>query len=382
MSDAPAPVPFNRPCIAGRELYYIAQAVVKDQHISGDGRFTRLCSAFLEEALGAPRVLLTTSCTHALEMAALLLDLGPEDEVILPSFTFVSTANAFALFGARPVFVDIRPDTLNMDESLLEGLLTDRTAAVVPVHYAGVGCEMDAIGEISRRRGIPVVEDNAQGILARYRGRCLGTFGSLGALSFHETKNFHCGEGGALVLNDPALVERAEIIREKGTDRSRFFRGEVDRYTWVDRGSSYLPSDVLAAFLYAQFEARDAITAARRRVWEAYGEGLADWAKTADVRLPFVPPHCEPSFHMYYLVCPTSRARDGLIEHLARRSIHSVFHFLPLHLSRMGQSFGGRSGDCPVTEDISQRLVRLPFYNDLVPGDQERVIEAVKAFVP
>lgn len=372
-------IPFNRPCLAGKELLYVAQSV-EHGHCAGDGPFTRRSCELLERDLGVRRVLLTTSGTHALEMCALLLDIGPGDEVILPSFTFVSTANAFVLRGARPIFCDIRPDTLNLDEALLPGLISPRTRAVVPVHYAGVSCEMDAILEIAAAHGITVVEDNAHGLFARYRGRYLGTFGALAALSFHETKNFTCGEGGALIVNEERYVERAEIIREKGTNRQRFFRGEVDKYTWVDLGSSYVLSDLLAAFLYGQLEQRARIQAARRRIWERYFSGLQDWAAHEGVRLPLVPPHCEQAYHMFYLLLPTPTARDRLIAHLRERGILSVFHYVPLHLSEMGARFGGRIGQCPVSEHVSERLLRLPFYNDLTEADQADVIEAVRAF--
>lgn len=372
-------IPFNRPCLAGKELLYVAQSV-EHGHCAGDGPFTRRSCELLERDLGVRRVLLTTSGTHALEMCALLLDIGPGDEVILPSFTFVSTANAFVLRGARPIFCDIRPDTLNLDEALLPGLISPRTRAVVPVHYAGVSCEMDAILEIAAAHGITVVEDNAHGLFARYRGRYLGTFGALAALSFHETKNFTCGEGGALIVNEGRYLERAEIIREKGTNRQRFFRGEVDKYTWVDLGSSYVLSDLLAAFLYGQLEQRARIQAARRRIWERYFSGLHDWAAHEGVRLPIVPPHCEQSYHMFYLLLPTPAARERLIAHLRERGILSVFHYVPLHLSEMGARFGGRTGQCPVSEHVSERLLRLPFYNDLTETDQAEVIEAVRAF--
>jgi dTDP-4-amino-4,6-dideoxygalactose transaminase len=363
----------------GNELQYIAQAVAYG-HVSGDGLFTKKCHALLEQTLGVPKVLLTTSCTHALEMAALLLDLHPGDEFIVPAFTFVSTANAFALRGARPVFTDVRPDTLNLDEAQLEQLITPRTRAIVPVHYAGVACEIDQILAIARQRGVPVVEDNAHGLFGKYKGRMLGTFGVLAAQSFHETKNIGCGEGGALVINDPGLIERAEIIREKGTDRSRFFRGLVDKYTWVDLGSSYLPSELQAAFLYAQLERWPQIQESRQRIWNRYHAGLHDWAESRDVRLPTIPPHCEQAYHMFYLLLPTLELRQGLIAHLKERSIQAVFHYLPLHLSRMGRHFGGREGQCPVTERVSDQLVRLPFYNDLTPADQDRVIAAVREF--
>ena len=370
-------IPFNRPCLAGNELQYITQ-VIEYGHTSGDGAYTRKCQLLLEQALGVPRVLLTTSCTHALEMAALLLDIRPGDEVIVPSFTFVSTVNAFVLRGARPIFIDIRPDTLNLDETRLERLITPRTKAIVPVHYAGVGCELDAIMEIAERHDIAVVEDNAHGLFGKYKGKYLGTFGCLATQSFHETKNFTCGEGGALLINDPQYIERAEIVREKGTNRSRFFRGEVDKYTWVDIGSSYLPSDILAAFLYAQLEAREQIQVKRRRIWEYYYEHLRDWAQEHGVRLPIVPADCEQSYHLFYLLMPDLKARTRLISHLKERGILSVFHYLPLHLSPMGERFGGKPGDCPVMEDISDRLVRLPFYNDLTHEDQDQIIEAIQ----
>ena len=369
-------IPFNRPGLEGNEQAYMLQAIANG-HISGDGPFTRRCHTLLEELLGVPKVLLTTSCTHALEMAALLLDLRPGDEVIVPSFTFVSTVNAFVIRGATPVFVDIRPDTLNMDENLLEGLITPRTKAILPVHYAGVGCEMDAIMAIAGRNDVPVVEDNAHGLLGKYRGRYLGTFGALATQSFHETKNFSCGEGGALLLNEPRYIERAEIIREKGTNRSRFFRGQVDKYTWIDVGSSYLPSDLLAAFLYAQLEAREGIQSKRRRIWDCYYERLQDWAEDHGVRLPVVPPHCEHPYHLFYLLMPSLQHRQALIEHLRGRGILSVFHYLPLHRSTMGRRMAGRESECPVTEDVSDRLLRLPFYNGLTEADQNRVVEAI-----
>lgn len=370
-------IPFNRPGLAGPELDLVAEAVASGR-ISGDGAFTRRCQELLERELGVPRCFLTTSCTHALELAALLLDIGPGDEVIVPSFTFVSTANAFALRGARPVFADSRPDTLNLDEERLAALVTRRTRAIVAVHYAGVGCAMERVGEVAAAHGLAVVEDNAHGLFGRYRGRWLGTFGALATQSFHETKNFTCGEGGALLVNDPALVARAEILREKGTDRSRFFRGEVDKYTWVDVGSSYLPSDLLAAFLAAQLEAREAVQARRRAIWEAYRDGLADWAEEQGVGLPVVPDDCEQAYHLFYLMLPSLDARTALIDHLRAREIHAVFHYVPLHLSAMGRRFGGRPGDCPVAETAGDRLLRLPFFNGLRADEQERVIAAVR----
>jgi len=372
-------IPFNRPALVGNELAYMRQAV-ENMHISGDGPFSHRCQAYLESELGIPKALLTTSCTHALEMAALLLDLQPGDEVIIPSFTFVSTVNAFVLRGVRPVFIDIRRDTLNLDESRLEALITPRTRAVVPVHYAGVGCEMDTICEIAARHGLAVVEDNAHGLFGKYKGRWLGTFGELATQSFHETKNFSCGEGGALLINAPQLIERAEILREKGTDRSRFYRGQVDKYTWVDLGSSYLPSDILAGYLLAQLEQRERIQSSRRRIWETYQAELAGWAERQGVQLPCVPAHCEQSYHMFYLILPSLDRRQALIAWLKEQGILSVFHYQPLHLSEMGRRFGGRPGDCPVTEWAGDRLLRLPFYNDMSESEQARVIDALRSF--
>jgi len=372
-------IPFNRPALAGPELDYVADAI-RSGHASGDGEYTRRCQELLERILGAPKALLTTSCTDALEMTALLLDLQAGDEVIVPSFAFVSTANAYVLRGARPVFADVRPDTLNLDETALEGLVTPRTRAMVVLHYAGVACEMDPILEVAARRGLAVIEDNAHGLFAAYRGRPLGTLGCLAAQSFHETKNLHCGEGGALLINDPRFIDRAEILREKGTDRSRFFRGEVDKYTWVDVGSSFLPSDILAAFLFAQLEARERIQARRRRIWERYREGLAAWAERNGARLPSMPAHCEQSYHMFYLLLPSLDRRQALLAHLKSHGILAVFHYLPLHLSEMGRKLGGRPDACPVAQDVSDRLIRLPFYNDLTDTDQDEVIGRVSEF--
>jgi dTDP-4-amino-4,6-dideoxygalactose transaminase len=372
-------IPFNRPYATGKELDYIRAAITTPK-LSGDGSFTARCHQLLEQSLGIQKALLTTSCTHALEMAALLLKIGPGDEVIVPAFTFPSAANAFMLRGAKPVFVDIRADTLNIDESQIEQRITARTKAIFLVHYAGVGCEMDTIMTIARRHGTGVVEDNAHGLYGKYRGQYLGTLGQLATLSFHETKNFSCGEGGALLINDAQFNQRAEILREKGTDRSRFFRGEIDKYTWVDIGSSYLPSDLMAAFLQAQLEHRDQIQAMRQQMWETYARELASWAEANGVRLPIVPAECEQSYHMFYVIMPSLESRQALISHLAGFGILAVFHYLPLHLSPMGLRFGGRHGDCPVTEDLADRLLRFPFFTGMTSSEQTQVIDAVRAF--
>jgi len=370
------PVAFNKACLAGSEHRYIAQAIA-NAHISGDGVFGKACESFLEAEIGVQKALLTTNCTHALEMAALLVDVQPGDEVILPSFTFVSTANAFVLRGARPVFVDVRPDTLNIDEELIEQAISDRTKAIVVVHYAGVSCEMDVICSIARRHGIPVIEDNAHGLFGRYRGRFLGTFGVLATQSFHETKNFTCGEGGALLINEGTLREQAEIIREKGTNRTRFYRGQVDKYTWVSTGSSYVPSDILAAFLFAQFEAKDRIQQERKSIWERYDTALRPLAEKQRLAVPHVPAHCDQAYHMYYVLLPDLEQRQGFISHLKARSISAVFHYTPLHTSEMAVSIGADKVQCPVTERVSDCLVRLPFHNGLTQGEQERVIAAI-----
>jgi len=371
-------IPFNQPSLQGPEDDYIREAFDK-KHISGDGTFTRRCHDVLERELGVHKALLTTSCTHALEMAALLLDLQPGDEVIMPAYTFVSCPNAFALRGALPVFCDVRADTMNIDADLIEGLITPRTKAILVVHYAGIACEMDKIVEIASRRNIPIVEDNAHGLFGSYRGQRLGTFGALATLSFHETKNFTCGEGGALLINDLNLAERAEIIREKGTNRSQFFRGQVDKYTWVDIGSSYLPSDILAAFLFAQLELRDHIQSVRKGIWDNYDKALAAWATSNGIMRPTVPAECEQAYHMYYLLFPDLEERQRFIAALKSAGVQSVFHYLPLNRSGMASRIGAERS-CPVTESVSDRLVRLPFYNSLTAVDQTKVIEAVLSF--
>jgi dTDP-4-amino-4,6-dideoxygalactose transaminase len=382
MSLAPtaiAQIPFNRCLPVGQELEYIQQALTSGV-LAGDGHFTRKCHEWLQEHIGAPGALLTTSGTHALEMSAMLLDMREGDEVIVPSFTFVSTINAFVLRGAKPVFADIRPDTLNLDEQLLSSLITPRTTAIVVVHYAGVACEMDSILTTASHAGVPVIEDNAHGLFGRYKGRYLGRFGALAAQSFHETKNVACGEGGALLLNDASLLEPAEILREKGTNRSKFFRGQIDKYNWVDIGSSYLPSELVAAFLFGQLEVWETIQSRRKHIWEAYRAELEGWAASYGVRLPLIPEHCEHPHHTFYLLLPTLELRQAFIAHMKARGITTPFHYVPLHSSPMGQRLGGRPGDCPVTEHISDQLVRLPLFNTMSDEEIAIVVEAVQQF--
>ncbi|MFA7239949.1 MAG: dTDP-4-amino-4,6-dideoxygalactose transaminase [Sulfuricellaceae bacterium] len=369
-------IPFNKPFIVGKELYYIAKAVLEG-HISGDGSYTKRCHRWLEERLGSPQALLTHSCTAALEMAALLCDIQPGDEVILPSYTFVSTANAFALRGGVPVFVDIRPDTLNLDETLIEAAITARTKAIVPVHYAGVPCEMDAIMDIARRHGLLVVEDAAQALLSTYKGRALGSIGHFGCLSFHETKNVISGEGGALLVNDPSFSKRAEIIREKGTNRSQFFRGQVDKYTWVEQGSSYLPSEIIGAFLYAQLENAEQITDTRKKLCRSYAVRLRFLEQAGLLRLPAVE---AGNGHMFYLLLASLEERSRLIEHLKSREILTVFHYVPLHSSPAGMRLGRVSGNLTVTDSVANRLLRLPLYYEMEEADVNRVVEGVASF--
>jgi dTDP-4-amino-4,6-dideoxygalactose transaminase len=374
------PIPFNCSSLNGRELEYIFQTITIGQ-IAGDQTFSRKCHQMLESTLGVKKALVTTSCTHALEMSAILLGIEAGDEVIVPSFTFVSTPNAFVMRGAKPIFCDVRPDTLNLDESKLEALITPNTKAIVPVHYAGVACEMDAILAIAAKHGVPVVEDNAHGLFGKYKGRWLGTLGCMATQSFHETKNITCGEGGALLINDERFIERAEIIREKGTNRARFFRGQVDKYSWVDLGSSYVMSDVLAAFLYAQLEVWQVIQKRRQQIWGRYHTELADWSAANDIRQPVVTSDCEQAHHMYYLLLPSLERRTALIAHLKAQGIHAVFHYLPLHLSEFAARWGGKAGDCPVTEDVSDRLLRLPFFNSITDDQQGFVIESLCRFI-
>jgi dTDP-4-amino-4,6-dideoxygalactose transaminase len=371
-------IPFNRPFIAGKELFYMANAVLGG-HLAGRGTYARRCEAWFREKYAARHAMLTHTCTAALEMAALLADVGPGDEVILPSFTFVSTANAFALRGANLTFVDIRPDTLNLDERLVARAITPRTRAIVPVHYAGVACAMDELLAIADAHRLLVIEDAAQGVGATYHGRHLGTLGHLGCYSFHETKNLISGEGGALLVNDPELVERAEIIYEKGTNRTRFLAGETDRYVWVGLGSSYAPSELVAAFLYAQLEAADQITRDRQAVNNCYCQAFAPYAARGLLRLPETPAGCQHNAHMFYLILPTHEARDRLIASLRDVGIQAVFHFVPLHTSPMAARLGCGGGSLPVTEDLSARLVRLPCYYGMTRAEQDRVITAVMA---
>jgi dTDP-4-amino-4,6-dideoxygalactose transaminase len=377
-------IPFNRPFMTGRELDYIAQAHANG-HLAGDGPFTKRCHEWLEERCATPRALLTHSCTAALEMSALLAGVGPGDEVIMPSFTFVSTANAFVLRGATPVFVDIRPDTLNLDEARIEAAITPRTRAIMVVHYAGVSCEMDAVMRIAQKHGLLVIEDAAQGVLSDYRGRPLGSIGHLGCVSFHETKNIHSGEGGALLVNDARFVEAAEIIREKGTNRSRFFRGQVDKYTWVDVGSSYLPSELNAAFLWAQMEDAEAITRRRLALWQRYREALAPLAAEGRVRLTTQPAHCRHNGHLFAVILPSLEARTSVIAALKAEGIHAVFHYVALHDSPGGKRFGRAHGDLAVTSHTSDRLVRLPLWIGLeehMPRITQAVLRAVRDAVP
>lgn len=369
-------IPFNRPHAVGRELDYVAQAL-QAGHLSGDGSFTARCHRWLELQTGCARALLTHSCTSALDLAALLLDLAPGDEVIMPSYTFVSTANAFVLRGAVPVFVDIREDTLNLDERLIEDAITPRTRAIAPVHYAGVGCEMDAIVAIAQRHGLRIVEDAAQGIKAGYRGRPLGAIGDLGCFSFHETKNIISGEGGCLLVNDETFAARAEIIREKGTDRGRFFRGEVDKYTWQDVGSSLLPSEIIAAYLYAQLEDADAITAERLASWARYHAMLAPLEAEGRLRRPIIPAHCQHNGHLYYVLMNSAQERSSVLAAMKRSHIGAVFHYVPLHSAPAGRRFGRVHGDLALTNDLSRRLIRLPLFFGISPAQQQRVCEVL-----
>ena len=372
-------IPFYKAYVAGKELEYIARAVSSGE-IKGDGIFTERCHQWFEEKFKCPKVLLTNSCTAALEMAAILCGVQEGDEVVLPSYTFVSTVNAFLMRGGRPVFVDIREDTLNLDESQVEGALTARTKVLVPVHYAGVGCEIDPLLDLAREKNLFVVEDAAQGMMAKYKDRYLGTLGDFGTYSFHETKNYSSGEGGALLINNPEHIRRAEIIREKGTNRSQFFRGEVDKYSWMDVGSSYLPSDIVAAFLYAQLEQAEVIHKVRLEIWKRYWDALKPLADEGLFRLPVLPENTSHNAHMFYLILPDASTRGKFLEFFRSRGVEAVFHYVPLHLSPMGRKLGYAKGDFPVTERLSASLVRLPFYNSLTEEEQGRVIGAVREF--
>ena len=371
------PIPFNFPFMTGKELYYIAESHFHGR-LAGDGPFTMRCHSWLEERTGCSKALLTHSCTAALEMSALLLDIQPGDEIIMPSYTFVSTANAFVLRGGVPVFVDIREDTLNLDENLIEAAITPRTRAIVPVHYAGVACEMDSIISIARRHNLKVVEDAAQGVMASYRGRALGSIGDLGTYSFHETKNVISGEGGALLVNDPEMALRAEIIREKGTDRSQFFRNEVDKYTWQEIGSSFLPGELIAAFLWAQLEEADRITQQRLTSWQRYHELLEPLESRGILRRPIIPDHCQHNAHMYYLLLDSKQDRKRVLEAFKKLEITAVFHYIPLHSSPAGKRYGRTAGSLEVTNVQSERLVRLPLWVGLTEQDQDKVIDTLK----
>lgn len=355
------PVPFNQPYLTGKELDYVADVFSRRQ-LAGNGTYTKKCEGWLQDTIGSAKALLTHSCTAALEMAAILADIGPGDEVIMPSYTFVSTANAFVLRGGVPVFVDIRPDTLNLDETKIEAAITPRTKAIVPVHYAGVGCDMDAIMDIARRHNLLVIEDDAQGVMSSYKGRPLGSIGHLAAVSFHETKNIVSGEGGALLVNDPSLVERAEIVWEKGTNRSKFFRGQVDKYTWVDIGSSFLPSEILAAVLWAQLEQVEEITRERLRIWDGYHAAFADLEHAGWLRRPIVPADCTHNAHLYYILTPDLATRTEVLDTLKREGIGAVFHYVPLHTSEPGRTLCRAQGDLSVTVDLSERLARMPLW--------------------
>jgi dTDP-4-amino-4,6-dideoxygalactose transaminase len=372
-------IPFNKPYMTGRELWYIAQAHTNG-HLAGDGMFTKNCHAWLETRTGARKALLTHSCTAALDMAAMLADIQPGDEVIMPSYTFVSTANAFVLRGGTPVFVDIRPDTLNIDETLIEGAITPRTKAIVPVHYAGVACEMDTIMSIAQRHQLLVIEDAAQAVMSAYKGKPLGTIGHLGAYSFHETKNIISGEGGALLVNDDCFAERAEIIREKGTNRSQFFRGQIDKYTWVDIGSSYLPGEVIAAFLWAQMEEAQSITERRLDIWRRYHEAMAPLEGAGKLRRPIIPKDCQHNAHMYYILLESLEKRTEVIALLKEQNVHAVFHYVPLHNSPAGKKYGRTNGELRHTDDLADRLLRLPLWVGM-DEEQDKVIALLHAII-
>ena len=372
-------IPFNRADIGSQDLALLSESI-SNGHISGNGPFTKQAEAEISRVIGSHKTLLTTSCTHALEMSALLLNLKAGDEVIVPAFTFVSTASAFMLYGAKPVFVDVRHDTLNINPESVEAAITERTRAICVVHYGGVACEMEKLTKIAKQFDLVLIEDNAHGLFAKYKGQYLGTFGSLATQSFHETKNITCGEGGALIVNDPKLAERAEILREKGTDRTKFLRGQVDKYTWGDIGSSWVISDLLAAILCGQLERADQIYVKRMRIWNRYNIELTNWAKNNNVMMPVVPEGCEHTGHVFFLRLPTGDSRDRFIGHLREHGILAVFHYQPLHLSKVGRSLGGREGQFPVTEKAGDCLVRLPLFNSLTDAEQSFIIKTVTEF--
>jgi dTDP-4-amino-4,6-dideoxygalactose transaminase len=373
-------IPFNIPPYVGKEIEYIKEAIEQNQKLCGDGPFTQKCHRWIESNFDTPKALLTTSCTHALEMAAILADIQPGDEVIAPSYTFVSTVNAFVLRGAKIVFVDIRPDTMNIDEKLIEPAITEKTKAIVPVHYAGVSCEMDKIMEIANKYNLYVIEDAAQGVMARYKGKPLGTIGDIGCYSFHETKNYSMGEGGAILIQDQSKIERAEIIREKGTDRSKFFRGQVDKYTWVDIGSSYLPSEINAAYLFAQLEEAKTINNYRLKIWNQYYDGLQDLQQEGFIELPYVPNECEHNAHMFYIKCKDLEERTKLNSYLKEHNIITAFHYVPLHTSEAGLKYSRFNGEDKYTTKESERLLRLPLYYNIDESKVEYVIQKVKDY--
>ncbi len=370
---------FNTPSIVGRELKYVQEAIL-NQHIAADGAFTKKCNAYLKNVIGIKKSLLTTSCTHALEAISYLIDIQPGDEIILPSYTFVSTANAFISRGGKPIFVDIRKDTLNMDESKIESLITKNTKAIIPVHYAGIGCEMDSIIEIAKMNNIFVIEDNAHGLFGKYKGKYLGTFGQFATQSFHETKNITCGEGGALFINDSDYFDRAEVIMDKGTNRQKFSKGKINKYSWVDYGSSFRLSDLLAAFLYGQLENYKKIQNNRKKTWLKYHRALQEWASKNRIKLPYIPPNCSSSYHMFYLIMPNKKSRDKLISWLKKSMITSVFHYVPLHNSEMIRKLGWNISDCPLTIDVSDRIIRLPMFYNLKEEKLDYIISKVLDF--
>ncbi len=374
------PIPFNKPFLTGNELTYVAESI-HSRELAADGQFTQGCSQILSQSLAIDKILMTPSCTAALELAVLLCDLEPGDEVILPSFTFVSTANAVLRANGRPVFVDVRPDTLNLDETLLESAITSRTKAIIPVHYGGTACDMNPIMQVASEYGLRVIEDAAQGVNAFYNGQSLGSIGQLGAFSFHHTKNYFCGEGGALCINDPTLAERAETVREKGTNRTQFLRGEVDKYTWVDLGSSYLPCELSCAFLYGQLQKLEWITERRREVYTSYLRHLQPWADSGMITLPVIPEACTSNYHVFYVLLPDLHQREGLMAHLKQNGIEAAFHYVPLHSSPMGRTFGYEPKDLPVTESVSNRILRLPIYPELTEEELRRIVHHVNVYL-